>query len=108
MSPVESGALRSQHEMMFIRFLWHIAELFAQFPNLVGFSIQDRATVNGDREGARLDAELSVADVAVDTWPRADVKATGEEIAVRLLALLDEQPSVRPLLRGHTFARTFH
>jgi hypothetical protein len=51
---------------------------------LSGFSVQDRATLTRDRNMASLDGDLC------------------------MLELLDEHPEARELLRGYTFARTFH
>jgi hypothetical protein len=86
-----------------------VAALFAQLPMLSGFSVQERATLTSDRDMAPLDGDLCVADVSVDPWtsPQATPVLCGE-IAQALLELLEEHPEACELLRGHTFARTFH
>jgi hypothetical protein len=86
-----------------------VTELFAQLPMLSGFSVQDRATLTSDRDMAPLHGDLCIADVSVDPW--TGFQATpllGAEIAQALLELLEEHPEAGELLRGHTFARTFH
>ena len=108
MIPVESGTPRAERELMLVHFITHITVLFARLPGLVGFSVQDRATLSAEREAALLDDELSVADVSMHTWPGVGSEAAGREIAATLLEFLDEHPSARRLLRGYAFARTFH
>jgi hypothetical protein len=45
----------------------------------------------------------------VHAWPGLQATpAVCEEIVQTLLELLDEHPAARELLRGYTFARTFH
>jgi len=86
-----------------------IAALFSSIPRLSGFSVQERATLSAEREAAPLDAELSVADVSVQPCPDVlALRRVGLEIADALLELLDQHPAARRLLRGQTFARTFH
>ncbi len=108
MSPIESAAPRSQDEVMVVRFLVHMAAIFDRLPALVGFSVQERVTLSAGREAARLDAELSVADVSLHAWPGESTQAPGEEIAAALVELLEEHPAARKLLRGFAFARAFH
>jgi len=86
-----------------------VAALFAQLPMLSGFSVQERATLTVDRGMAPLDGDLCVADVSVDPW--TGFQATPvlcAEIAQAMRELLEEHPEACDLLRGHTFARTFH
>ena len=86
-----------------------VAALFAQLPMLSGFSVQDRATVTGDRGTAPLDGDLCVADVSVDPWTGFQAPPVlCAEIAQAMRELLEEHPEACELLRGHTFARTFH
>jgi hypothetical protein len=99
---------RSEGDRMILDLLSRLEALFARFPSLVGFSVLERAKLTAHREAARLDAELSVADVSVHTWPGAEPKASGSDIAAALLELLEEHPAARALLRGYAFARTFH
>lgn len=108
MNAMESGTARSEHETMLVRFVDELTGLFARLPALIGFSVLDRATLTAGREAARLDAELSVADVSVDAWPGVHSNAPGTEIAAALAGLLQEHPSARAVLRGFSFARTFH
>jgi hypothetical protein len=108
MSPNESAVPASQHEIMVVRLLVHISSIFERLPALVGFSVQERVTLSAGREAARLDAELSVADVSLNTWPGESAPAPGEEIAAALAELLEGHPAARKLLRGFTFARALH
>ena len=71
-----------------VRTALRVAALFAQLPMLSGFC---------------------VADVSVDPW--TGFQATPvlcAEIAQAMRELLEEHPEACELLRGHTFARTFH
>ena len=108
MNAMESVPARSEHERMLVRFVAELTGLFTKLPALIGFSVLDRATLTAGREAARLDAELSVADLSVDAWPGVHANAPGAEIAAALADLLEEHPSARALLRGFSFARTFH
>jgi hypothetical protein len=86
-----------------------IAVLFVELPMLTGFSVQDCASLARDRNNAPLDAELCIADVAVEAWPGFQAgPAVYKEIAQALLELLREHPESSEALRGRTFARTFH
>ena len=108
MRAVETGTSQSEGDRMILDLLGHLAALFARLPALVGFSVLERASLTAHREAASLDAELSVSDVSVYTWPGAEPAALGQEIVAALRELLEEHPSARALLRGYTFARTFH
>jgi hypothetical protein len=105
---VETGASPSERDRMILDMLGHLAALFDRLPALVGFSVLARASLTAQRAATSLDAELSVADVSVHTWPGAEPVALGQEIVAALRELLEEHPSARALLRGYTFARTFH
>lgn len=86
-----------------------IAELFANLPMLDGFSVQERATLTTDRDVAPLAGDLCLADVSVDAWAGLGlVPEVHGEIVRALRELLDEHPECYAVLRGHTFARTFH
>ncbi|HYR34191.1 MAG TPA: hypothetical protein VEQ87_07875 [Burkholderiales bacterium] len=86
-----------------------IAALFVKLPMLTGFSVQQRATLSRDRNGAPLVGELCVADVSVDAWPGWQAgPAVHNEIAQTLLELLNECPESYEALLGQTFARAFH
>jgi hypothetical protein len=108
MSPIESEVAGSHYAAMVVRFLVHMASIFDRLPALVGFSVQERITLGAGREAARLDAELSVADVSLHTWPGESTQAPGDEIAAALVQLLEEHPAARKMLRGFAFARAFH
>jgi hypothetical protein len=109
MSAVETRTPRSERETMILDLVMRISVLFARLPMLCGFSVQDRTTLTAEREAAPLDAELSIADVSVHTWPGFPSTAgVPGEIVAALLDLLDEHPAARGLLRGYTFARVFH
>ncbi len=83
--------------------------LFAHYPMLAGFSVQDEADLGEDREAAPLEDGLALADVAVNAWPGYQASETlHEEIAEAILELLNERPEAGELLRGRTFARTRH
>jgi hypothetical protein len=70
-----------------------MASLFDRVPMLSGFCVQ---------------SDLSIAEVAVDTWPGWNASAELiEEIGRSLQDLVDERPDVAELLRGCTFARSF-
>jgi hypothetical protein len=109
MRAAQSRTEATQHKGLIVAVLTRIAALFARLPALTGFSVQDRATLSSEHTIAPLDADLCIADVAVHTWPglRA-TPAVREEIVETMLELLDEHPDARGLLRGCTFARTFH
>jgi hypothetical protein len=64
----------------------------------VGFSVQEAQTPS---------TELVLADVETDPW-RAQPREIYGEIVGALLDLMDDEPAVRELLRGRTFARTLH
>jgi len=72
----------------------HLAELFRRMPMLCGFSLRE---------------DLEVSDVTVHAWPGY---TAGEDfykdLAQALADLADERPEAVKLLRGRTFARTFH
>ena len=86
-----------------------IAELFATYPLLSGFSVQERARVADARTTIPLRERLCLAEVSVATLP--GFRATQgfcRQIARVLIELLDLDPEARELLAGRTFARTFH
>ena len=71
-----------------------VAQVFHRLPDLVAFSIE-------------LEPELVLADVESFPWPALQEELMGE-IATPFLELLDQEPAVRELLRGRTFARALH
>lgn len=71
-----------------------IGALFRRFPVLCGFSVE---------------ADLLLSDIAIDAWPGYSAGPDlYDEIANTLSGVLDERPDALELLRGRTFARTFH
>jgi hypothetical protein len=86
-----------------------IAMLFQKLPMLTGFSVQERATLTRDRDTAPLAGDLCIADVSVDAWAGLQAApAVQGEIVQALRELLGERPESYEVLRGNTFARTFH
>jgi len=86
-----------------------IAVVFLRYDMLIGFSVQERTILTRDRLAVQLDGELCVADVSVHASP--DFYATpmlSEGIAQTIIDLLEAHPGAGELLRGSTFARTFH
>jgi hypothetical protein len=70
-----------------------MASLFDRLPMLSGFCVE---------------RDLSIAEVAIDTWPGWNAsKELVEEIGRLLQDLVDETPDAAELLRGRTFARSF-
>jgi hypothetical protein len=109
MTAVGNETPLSERETMIVDLVTRITALFARLPMLSGFSVQDRTTLTAEREAVPLDAELSIADVSVHTWPGFPPRpGLPAEIVAALLELLDEHPAARALLRGYTFARVFH
>jgi hypothetical protein len=109
MRAVDSGTLHSERETMIVDVLARIERLFARLPMLIGFTVQDCATLGAESHCARLNAELCIADVAVHSWPGfEETHPVCAEIARGMLELLEEHPAARELLRGYTFARAFH
>jgi hypothetical protein len=109
MSTVQSSAHESERAGAIAALVVQIAGLFNRLPMLSGFSVQDRAPLTRDRNMVPLDADLCIADVAVHAWPGLHATpAMCDEIVQAMLELLDDHPEARELLRGYTFARTFH
>jgi hypothetical protein len=71
--------------------------LFRRLPSLVGFAVQQ----------AHSSPDLVVTHVEADSWPALARELPGE-IAGVLFDLIEEEPAARELLRGRTFARSFH
>ena len=69
--------------------------LFRSWPSLVGFSV------------APIERELVLADVETSPW-REDARELGGAIAFVLVNLIKDEPAMRELLLGRTFARTLH
>ncbi|HEY7241921.1 MAG TPA: hypothetical protein VH600_22310 [Burkholderiales bacterium] len=84
-----------------------VNHIFATWPQLCGFSVQDAETLTRDRVSGQLEGGLYLADVATTTTLDDPEQLLGE-IAVALLELIDEEPQAVDQLRGRTFARTLH
>jgi hypothetical protein len=77
-----------------IQIFERIATLFQRLPMLSGFCVE---------------SDLSVAEVTLDTWPGwSPSEAVREEIDRALGNLIEERSDNAELLRGRTFARSFH
>jgi hypothetical protein len=83
-----------------------VSEIFAAWPELYGFSVQEADMLSEDRASGQLEGRIYLADVA--TTPYVHAESLLGEIAVALLELIDEQPEALDELRGRTFARTLH
>jgi len=83
-----------------------VNHIFAMYPELAGFSVQDAETLTRDRVSGQLEAGLYLADVA--TTSHGSSEQLLGEISVALLELIDEDPEAIDALRGRTFARTLH
>ena len=109
MSATGNQVRRSEQEAVTVACAARMAALFRRLPILVGFTVQENATLSGEREIAPLDEELSLADVTVRDWP--GLHPTTElyaEIRDALVEVLEEHPDAREVFRGCTFARAFH
>ncbi len=83
-----------------------VAELFQRWPTLVGFSVQDIASLTDERLAGRLEGELCLADM--ETQPFGTPEDLFGDVAIALIDLIDEDPAAREALRGRTFARELH
>lgn len=83
-----------------------VNHIFAMYPQLCGFSVQDAETLTRERASGQLEAGLYLADVATTT-NRTSEQMLGE-ISAELLELIDQDPEAIDALRGRTFARTLH
>jgi hypothetical protein len=109
MRALQSRTDEREREGAIVALIMRVAALFRRLPMLSGFSVQDPATLPADRNLAALDPDLCIADVTLHPWPGLQATpAVCEEIVQDLLGLLEERPEVQELLRGYTFARTFH
>lgn len=86
-----------------------VKALFRRCPTLCGFSVRGAASPSRDGFTLQHGSELFVTEVSV--YPLSGLQAPGEichEIVAALVALVDECPDARELLRERTFARVFH
>ena len=84
-----------------------VDELFQRWPALVGFSVQDAASLSDDRVAGRLEGELCLADLETQPYAPLPEDLFGD-VAIALIDLMDEEPAAREALRGRTFARVLH
>ena len=90
-SPRNAPAPRLQAELGQV-----VRELFQRSPALIGFSVEE-------------DRELYLVEVTTQPWLEDESRSKlRTEIAVALLELMDEEPAIRALLAGQTFARVVH
>jgi hypothetical protein len=84
-----------------------ILALFGGFPQLCGFSVQDRPSHAAGTES--LQGGLFLTEVGLYPVPNVEeAKMICEEIRDTLAQLIDERPQARELLSGRTFARAVH
>jgi hypothetical protein len=109
MKALQNRTLNLQGQSVVADVAARVAAIFAQYPMLCGFSVQERSTVTRERAVVQLEGELWLSDVSVLIPPGLRVtQEFGNRIAGTLLELIDEEPLVRELLAGRTFAREFH
>jgi len=86
-----------------------IGAVFGRFPDLSGFSLQDRTGLPDYIDPSSLRDELFVTELGFST----PVSEMEYDEACRLIAdavadIVSERPEALELLRGRTFARTLH
>jgi hypothetical protein len=101
-----TNAIRERLQVAEAQLEASIDSLFAGFPALCGFSVQNRPAAHSG--SAELDGGLYLTDVGL--FPQLgieDVRTMCEEIRDALVELIDERPEALELLAGRTFARAF-
>lgn len=86
-----------------------IDALFGRCPTLCGFSVRDAESLAQEGLAVQDTTALFVTEVSV--YPQTCLEPPPEichEIVASLIALVDECPETRDLLRERTFARVFH
>jgi len=83
--------------------------VFGSFPDLCGFSLQDRTGLPDYIDASSLRDELFVTELGFS----APVSETEYDEAYKLITeavadIVSERPEALELLRGRTFARTLH
>jgi len=83
--------------------------VFGRFPDLCGFSLQDRTSLPDYIDTSSLRDELFVTELGFS----APVSELAYDEAYQLIAdavadIVSERPEALELLRGRTFARTLH
>jgi len=83
--------------------------LFGHFPDLAGFSLQDRTGLPDYVDPSHLQGELFVTELGFSAPVSAmEYDETYNLIADAVSDLVSERPEAFELLRGRTFARTLH
>lgn len=86
-----------------------IRSLFARYPTLHGFAVQDRAMQPKDFDRDRIaDPDLFVTDIGLCPRIESQYDQIHDEITVAICDLVHDQPRAYDYLRGRTFARALH
>jgi hypothetical protein len=86
-----------------------MGKLFERCPALHGFTVLDRSLVPGGTRVAALERGLFVAGIGIYPEPAPEqCERIYDEISVALLDFMLKRPEAREVLRGRTFARSFH
>jgi hypothetical protein len=93
MRALESTTYETEGESAIAALIMGLAALFRRLAMLSGFSVQDPAMLDPDRDVAPVDADLCIADVTLHPWPGLQAgPAVCEEIVSEMLELLEEHP----------------
>jgi len=86
-----------------------IGAVFGRFPDLSGFSLQDRTGLPDYIDPSRLRDGLFVTELGFSA-PVTEVEydEAYQSIAEAVADIVSERPEALELLRGRTFARTLH
>ncbi|HEX4797751.1 MAG TPA: hypothetical protein VFV04_00540 [Burkholderiales bacterium] len=86
-----------------------IGAVFGRFPDLSGFSLQDRTGLPDYIDPSSLRDELFVTELGFSA-PVTEVEydEAYKSIADAVADIVSERPEALELLRGRTFARTLH
>ncbi len=86
-----------------------IGAVFGRFPDLSGFSLQDRTSLPDYFDPSKLRDELFVTELGF-SMPVSEVEydEAYNLIADAVADIVSERPEALELLRGRTFARTLH
>jgi hypothetical protein len=86
-----------------------IRSLFARYPTLHGFAVQDRAMQPKDFDrDRRADPDLFVTDIGLCPRIESQYDQIHDEIRLAISDLVHDQPRAYDYLRGKTFARALH
>ncbi len=87
----------------------HIKALFRRCPALAGFAIKDLAQFHDNNEQDDEETQLVVTDIALLTpLSPEEIDKVCKLVSATMCDVLSERPDAIELLRGRTFARTFH